>query len=257
MNAAPPSRAPASPLGTALVAARRAQRRATLDATMTPADRAAAYVVQAEVAQALGAQVAGWKVGMLEDGTPMAAPMYAQDVKPSGAQWPRAPGALLLAEVELAFRLVRDLPTRPGRPYAREELADAVGEVLVGVEVLETRCDVPRFPAFLVHLADNLGNAGYVTGGASRDFRGRDLAALRCRIMIGRDTVSDRVGGHPQGDPWRPLAACLAEGLTPLGGFRAGQLVTTGALATPIDILRETRLAASLEGIGDVEVDFQ
>jgi 2-keto-4-pentenoate hydratase len=246
-----------SPLAAALVAARRSTRRVALSPTLLPADRRAAHGVQAEVAHALGVIVGGWKVGMLEDGTPMAAPIYADEIKPSGAIWRRPLDRPMLAEVELALRLAHDLPARAGRPYAREEIAAAVGEVLVGVEVLVTRCDVPRFPPFLAHLADNLGNAGYVTGGATLDFRARDLARLRCRINIGRELAHDRVGGHPQDDPWAPLAACLDDGLVPLGGFHAGQIVTTGALATPIEVTRSMRITASLEGIGDVDVTFE
>jgi 2-keto-4-pentenoate hydratase len=219
-----------------------------------PPDVAAAYSAQARLCGALAARVGGWKVGIRPDGTPMAAPLYAHLIKATGASWPLPAAGPLIVEVELALRLARDLPVRE-RPYARDEVAAAVGEILVGIELIHSRLAAAE-PPFLAFLADNLGNAGYVTGSATRDFRALDLARLRCTVTVDGALAHDKVGGHPQGDPYAPLLACLGQGRLQLGGFRAGQVVTTGSLIAPLRPTRRTAVRAELEGVGAVEATF-
>lgn len=243
-------------LAQVIVAARRAGTQAARDAAPAPADRLHAYATQQAVAGALGARVGGWKVGMLADGTPTAAPMFAADIVAGGARWTLPADGALVVEVEVALRLARDLPARPGQPCTRGEVAAAVDAVLVGVEILQSRFAGDGFPPFLLHLADNLGNAGYVAGGATRDVATLDLARLRCRYAIDDATRHDAVGGHPQDDPWTPVLASLDEGALPLGGYRAGQVITTGTLVPPVTVDRPQRLTATLDGIGAVEVTF-
>jgi 2-keto-4-pentenoate hydratase len=244
------------PLARVIVAARRSGTRAVRDAAPAPRDRLKAYATQQAVARALGARVGGWKVGMLADGTPTAAPMFAADMAASGARWTLPAEGSLVVEVEVALRLARDLPARPARPYARDEIAAAVDAVLVGVELLQSRFAGDGFPPFLLHVADNLGNAGYVAGDATREFAALDLARLRCRYTIDDTQRHDAVGGHPQDDPWTPVLASLMEDALPLGGYRAGQIVTTGTLVPPVTIDRPQRLRATLDGIGAVDVTF-
>jgi 2-keto-4-pentenoate hydratase len=244
------------PLARVIVAARRTNTRAARDAAPAPRDRLQAYATQEAVARALDARVGGWKVGMLADGTPTAAPMLAADIAASGARWTLPADGALVVEVEVALRLARGLPARPARPYTHDEIAAAVDAVLVGVEILQSRFAGDGFPPFLLHAADNLGNAGYVVGDATRDFAALDLRRLRCRYAIDAEGRHDAIGGHPQDDPWTPVRASLDEGALPLGGFRAGQVVTTGTLVPPVTIDRPQKLRATLEGIGAVDVTF-
>jgi 2-keto-4-pentenoate hydratase len=124
--------------------------------------------------------------------------------------------------------------------------------VLIGIEFIHWRFATDEPPPFLALLVDNLGNAGYVTGGATRDFRSLDLGRRRCRVSIDAALAHDRIGGHPQSDPFAPLIACLGQGLLGLGGLRAGQFVTTGSLITPLRPERRTVVRAELDGIGTV-----
>jgi 2-keto-4-pentenoate hydratase len=235
-----------------LVAAHRTGHLVPRADALPPPGIVAAYEAQSRVAEALAADVAGWKVGVRPDGTPMAAPIYAHLVKASPATWLLPPAGQLVVEVELALRLAADLPAR-SRPYARDEVADSVGEVLIGIELLHSRIAGGDEPPFLVVLADNLGNAGYVLGDALRNFHALDLTRLRCRMTVDGALAHDKVGGHPQGDPHAPLIACLAQGMVGQGGFRAGQFVTTGSLIAPLHPTRRMAIRAELEGIGAVE----
>jgi 2-keto-4-pentenoate hydratase len=239
-----------------LAAAHRDGARVPYVEALQPADLAAAYAVQARVAAALGAKVAGWKVGIRPDGTPMAAPIYAHLVQESGATWTLPAAGPLVVEVELAFRLDDDLPSR-SEPWTRDEIVEAAGEVLVGIELIHWRFEGNEPPPFLAFLADNLGNAGYVIGEATRDIRRLDLARRRCRVSVDADLAHDAIGGHPQDDPWAPLQACLDQGLVGLAGFRAGQFITTGSLIVPLRPARRTVVRAELAGIGNVAVTFE
>lgn len=239
-----------------LAAAHRDGTRIPYGDALQPADLAAAYAVQPRVADALGAKVAGWKVGVRPEGTPMAAPIYAHLVQESGATWTLPATGPLVVEVELAFRLHEDLPSR-AESWTRDEVVEAVGEVLVGLELIRWRFEGDEPPPFLAFLADNLGNAGYVIGDATRDFRRLDLARRRCRVSVDADLAHDAIGGHPQDDPWAPLLACLDQGLMGLGGFRAGQFVTTGSLIVPLRPSRRTVVRAELAGIGSVAATFE
>lgn len=221
-----------------------------------PVNLVAAYATQARLAESLGATVGGWKVGIRPDGTPMTAPIYAHLVRDSGATWALPASGPLVVEVELAFRLEDDLPPRP-EPWTRDEVVEAVGQVLVGIELIHWRFEGDDPPPFLPFLADNLGNAGYVIGEATRGFRALDLARRRCRVSVDADLAHDAIGGHPQDDPWAPLLACLDQGLMGLGGFRAGQFVTTGSLIVPLRPARRTVVRAELAGIGSVAATFQ
>ena len=243
-------------VATRLAAAHRNGERIPYVESQAPGDLAAAYAAQAALGEALGAKIGGWKVGVRPDGTPMTAPIYAHLVAPSGATRTLPAAGPLVVEVELAFRLDDDLPPR-AKPYTRDDLVEAVGEVLVGIELIHWRFEGDEPPPFLSFLADNLGNAGYVTGEAVRDFRSLDLARRRCRVSVDAALEHDAIGGHPQDDPWAPLLACLDQGLMGLGGFRAGQFITTGSLIVPLRPVRRTVIRAELADIGSVAATFR
>jgi 2-keto-4-pentenoate hydratase len=242
-----------NPLVARLVAAHHTGHLVPYADALVPHGIAAAYATQAHVGKTLGAEVSGWKVGIRPDGTPMTAPIFADNVKTSGATWLLPHAGQLVVEVELALRLADDLPAR-SRPYSRDEVAGAVSEVLIGVELIHSRIGGIDDPPFLIVLADSLGNAGYVVGDALRNFRALDLARLRCRMTVDGACVHDRVGGHPQDDPYAPLIACLGQGMMGLGGFRAGQVITTGSLIVPLRPTKRMAIHAELEGIGTVAV---
>ena len=223
------------------------------EAALVPADAAAAMRVQHDVARRLGAQVGGWKVGFGPDGVPFAGPLYQAGIVRSPATRPFAPGDHVLVEIELAFRLARDLPSRE---TSRDEIVAAIDSATVGIELIRGRLGEPPAVPFLAFLADNAGNAGYVTGGSTRDFRNLDLTRLRCRLSVDGRMVHDKVGGHPQGDPIEPIRAWLARADDTLGGLRAGHVVTTGSFTTPFRAEDAARFEASMEGIGEVRLDL-
>jgi 2-keto-4-pentenoate hydratase len=224
-------------------------RRTFADLPGAPATFEEAYRVQAKVTERLGFAVAGWKVGITPDGTATAAPLYAPYVVPSGATR-RADAGGLAIEAEIAVRLRHDLPPRPGRAYSRDEILAAVDHLLVGVEIVSGRMPLGGPPA--PFLADNLGNGGYVCGDTAVVDPAIDLAALRCRVLVGDRVLHDAKGGHFAGDPLRPLEAYANAQSDGLGGLRAGQVVTTGTLCGLLTIAAPADLTVEVESIGRV-----
>ena len=217
-----------------------------------PTDYASAMRVQRDVTLALRATVAGWKVGFSPDRVPVAGPLYASVVQPSPVSVP-LPADGFIVEIELAFRLARDLPVQP---YTREQVLDAIDEALIGIELIAGRRGEPPAVPYLAFLADNIGNAGYVTGASTRGFRALDLKALSWQFTVDGKVVQEGRGGHPQGDPIEPLRAYASEAIDELGGLRKGQLITTGSLTKPLRLDRAASIEASLEAIGGVAVDL-
>ena len=104
-----------STLARLLVEARRHGKLASFVPQMTPS-LAEAMSIQKAVTDAIGATVAGWKVGYTPDGIPVAAPIYGGDTYSSGAASRVGPSRKSGIEVEIALLLGKDLPPRPGRP---------------------------------------------------------------------------------------------------------------------------------------------
>ena len=233
----------------AIVAAGRGGALVPATAVDAPPTLTEAMSAQAEIVRSFGAAVEGWKLGFSPGGLPVAGPMLAGSIRPSGAAWTLPASGAVLVEVEIAVRLARDLPMR-SKPYQAADIVAAAGEVLVGIEVLRSRMEESPAPAFTAWLADRLGNAGYICGAAVAPFA--DLAGLRCRMWVDGALAHDQHGGHPQGDPLAPLLAYANAQSDGLGGLRAGQVVTTGSLTTPLRCERPQLIEAEVEGIGRV-----
>jgi 2-keto-4-pentenoate hydratase len=237
-------------LAAALVSATRAGRRIPVDTLAHDLPRSDSMAVQAAVAAALGARVGGWKVAVLPDGLPAYAPMFAADIRPSGSSW-KIPQEGFLLEIELAFTLTKDLPHRSAA-YSRAEIFAAVGKAVIGIELIASRFEgSPPAAPFPAWLADNMGNAGYVTGTEIPVAAFSDMTGFRTHYRID-GVVAQEVMGHPLGDPLVPILACLNAAEDRLGGFRAGQIITTGSLTTPKAIERFARIDAAIDGLGTV-----
>jgi len=243
---------PASPLAALIVKARRARAALPLDPALTPADLHAALRVQAEVAAELGETPAGWKVGFTPEGAAWAAPILACDMRTD--EYRLAPGEVVKMEGELGVRFARDLPLRPGKPYTREEVLDAIAEVFAGVELVASRFVDSANAPFLARIGDSFSNLAYAIGGGTRDFRALDLSSLPCRIAFDGATKHEAVGGHANCDPLVPLVAWASEQIDYLGGLKAGQFLTTGTLNAPIPADRPAEIRLTIGGVGEAKL---
>jgi len=245
-------------LAHSLAAAIRSGRAAPPDTLGTHAlSIADAYEAQAAVVHALGERVGGWKTGFGPDRHSVAAPMVEGLIQRSGATIALPHDRPVILEIEIAFRLAHDLPPRPGRPYSHAEVSQAVEAVLVGAELIAARGGMPStgtpFPRFV---ADLQGNAGYVCGTETRDFRALDLNALEVALWIDGERVHGAPGGHPQRDPWLPIVTWANAQCDKLGGLKAGQVITTGSCTPPKPIDRPCKVRATITQIGEVDLAF-
>lgn len=221
-----------------------------------PANYAEAMAVQAEVARLLGAQVAGWKVGATSDKVPCAAPIFTHFMRENGGSFPMVKSGLWGVEAEIGVRLRADLPPRPGKPYTREEIMEAIGSVFTGIEVVASRIIDFKAAPYPVFLADNIGNAGYVAGAEIANWRGLDLSKLRATLTINGETLHDAVGGHPQGDTLKPVIDYANAPNDGLGGLKAGQFITTGSVCGLVPISAAGEAVVAFEALGETRARF-
>jgi 2-keto-4-pentenoate hydratase len=245
---------PYSDLASLLIAARRNGAPFAWRPELGPASVEEAYAVSARVAAGLNEGIAGWKVGHRHDGGAMAAPMFASGLRTSGAGWTLAPAMGLIPEVEVAVRLARAIPPRPGKAYSREEILDSVGEVLVGLELIARRYTPEPAASQAAVLADDLGNCGFVVGPATGDVRTLDRAALSARFRIGTEWRDGRA--HPKGDPLLPLIDWASQQCDLLGGLRAGQIVTLGSLTPMVTLHAPAQVEGEIARLGTVAVNI-
>jgi len=228
-------------------------------AELPVADESQAYAVQnawvAELIRA-GSSVGGWKVGAPNLATePNAAPLPAACLHADGSHLGTRAAQLRGVELELAVRLRHDL--LPGdRLPSREEIVDAIGEVLPAIELLDSRLlETLKGPA-MTKLAD-LGNHGALVVGAPAqgvDPRMLDLTQLHTRLCVDGREMVNVTGGHTSPDVWR-LLAWLARHAQARGlPLRAGQVVTTGSCTGLVIAEPGALVEGELTGIGRVSL---
>jgi 2-keto-4-pentenoate hydratase len=252
MEKTPVSDQTASRLAQSLIRAHQSGKRIAVDDDARALTRDQAKHVMFDVAMGLGQTPTGWKVAVI-DGTPAYAPMLEKDIQPSGAHVPMIEEGYLI-EVEVALRLGHDLPHR-ATPYSRSEIEAACAEWVVGVELIGSRLkNSPGEAPFPAWLADNMGNALYVTGPAVPFSAIKDGSTLPLIWWLDGEVKEDKIGGHPQNDPILPILLNANAPDDLFGGFKKGQLITTGSLTKPTLITGKGRIEAEIKGIGRVSL---
>jgi len=218
--------------------------------TDTPQSVEAAAMVQADVARALGSQIAGWKLGFVPNsGTAVSAPLFGNLILPDGGVYARGAATFLAIEAEIGFRLTGD----PGAPDPHSSL----GSAFVGIEIVRSRFTEAGKAPFMAFLADNIGNGAYVIGPQRDNWHKLALNGLRCRVWADDRLIHDAVGGHPQNDPLAPLRAYASDPTDRLGGLRGGQFITTGTLCGVVAINEPCRIRVEVEQFGEVSVELR
>jgi 2-keto-4-pentenoate hydratase len=210
--------------------------------TLQSADEA--YGVQDAVYGELwpGARPVAWKVGGPSDKVePTAAPIPPEKLLRSPASVSGAKMQMIGVEAEVAFRLGRDLQPQ---------------EVLVTIELCDTRLANWKESSALMKLADFQNHSALVAGSGTKDWQEIDFRQQEVEFRIGK-RIAKAKGAHPFGNPVRLLpwlaAHCAKRGL---GGFglHAGDVITTGAW-TGLEIANAgDEVTAIFPGIGEATV---
>jgi 2-keto-4-pentenoate hydratase len=225
-------------------------------AQVLPPDAAAAYCVQDEIMRGLG-PIGGWKVGAKDPAMqPGCAPLPASGLFPTGATLLGPPWRMRGIEVEVAFRLGRDLIPGDGELEAAT-MREAIECVLPVIEVVETRLAGWRSSAPLAQLADLQSHGGLLIGEPSPLHPSElDLRTVDAYLAFDGQPVASTHGANPAGDIWR-LLGWLARHCAQRGQpLRAGQVITTGSCTGMLFAPEGAHVQAQLAGIGLVEVQF-
>lgn len=228
-----------------LSTARREGARIDLGAD-TPRDWAEGFAVQAKVVDALGSPVIGWKIIEMPDGLVIHAPLLASGLVKAGAQWDVAGREPAGIELEIAFRMKRDVPA--GASAA--EVLDCVDTGLVVFELCQSRLVNPAEQPRHVSLADCISNTGIVVGPEIPGWRTEEFKGRTGRLLVdGKVHVEGR-----SIDPVRALQV-LPGGLAAQGkSLKAGQIVITGSLIGMNWLTGPHALKGEIDGFGTVDL---
>ncbi len=215
---------------------------APLRSGIAPATVAQGALAQLALARLVGsATPAGFKIGatgkrMQEylglDG-PLAGFMEAANVYRTHADLRFADYIKPGVECEVAVRLARDLP--PGT-YTAEQAAAAVGEVIVGVEIVENRYDDLKTLGTPTLVADQVYHCAAVVGELGGvDWRTLDVGTMRGRISVDGVVRDEGVSSDLMGHPFNCLAwLASSEVAAAFGGLKSGQVVMLGSVTPPV-----------------------
>ncbi|MGE0697584.1 MAG: hypothetical protein AB7O57_00655 [Hyphomicrobiaceae bacterium] len=225
-----------------LAGARRAGARIRLDDA--PRDYEEGFLVQDRVVALLGEPVVGWKVIEVPGGPVVLAPLLAGGIVPAGGTWTVKGGEPAGIELEIAFRMGRDVPA--GASAA--DIVASVASAHVVFELCQSRNAEPETVPRHVSLADCISNSGIVVGDEIAGWRKMVLKGVPGRLTVDGKT-------HAEGksvDPIRALEV-LAPALAGRGKMlRAGHVVITGSLIGMNWLRGRHDLRGEIDGCGAV-----
>lgn len=130
-------------------------------------------------------------------------------------------------EIELVFRLGRDLPARAA-PYGADEVAAAVSAMIPGLELVDGRFEDMLAVDGPSLVADNGTDGVLVLGAPTVDWQSVHRADVATRLLTDGELLSPGSGSSVMGDPLNALV-WLANELSRRGqGLKAGETVNTG-----------------------------
>ncbi len=231
---------------------------ADLSGSVTTADEA--YDIQEAVAREFGwfAQhpPTAWKTGAPDRAAiPIAAPIPPVLLRGSPAVFVASEFHRIGIEAEIALRFSANV--YPDQVAARGfDWTKVVGEMLVGIEIVDSRIDEPAHAPALLKLADFQQNGAYVVGTSVPCTGAIDWAVQRARVLRNGVVVADTRGGHPLGDPTWLLPWFVGHVAARGGTIRAGDLVTLGTWAGIVPAAAGERIDVEFDGIGHARVEF-
>ncbi|MCP8688096.1 2-keto-4-pentenoate hydratase [Marinobacterium sedimentorum] len=240
-----------------LQAYRSGQQIDALPEELEPRSKADVYAIQAIVSGELCSEgIRTWKVGAPNiDTEPYAAPIFESVVSASPTVIPAEKQHMIGIEVELCYRFNTDLPPR-AQAYSVDEVAAAIEGAYVAIEVVDTRIKQWKTCAELWKLADNQINAALIVGSGVQDWRGLDPAALAGELVVNGEVLVRGEGAHSVGDPMHLVHWTVNHLTGRTGGFRKGDLVTTGTWTGMVFVEPGAEVVGRFEGVGEARVSF-
>ena len=234
-------------------ARRTGERLDALPAHLKPKNFADSRAVMDAVDKLVGEPIVGTKIAAKPGAEVVYAPLPAGRVFNSPARVPRALTPCQYMECEISFRLTRDLPPRAAE-YSEQEVFDAL-EACAAFELVDSRFrDLKSAMENTPYefYADHIANGAMVFGALPQG-----LAEVRLQQdprvdEAGRQTIIEKTGGHPTGNPAKPavVLANLRRGTT---GLKAGTFIVTGSFTGFHSVELDQPVTGEFEGFGTME----
>lgn len=227
-------------------------------------DEVAAFEIMVDVAESLAWTQSGWKIAAtnarlqerLRTAGPVCGITFAQFHTLQPATLARR--ALLdpVIECEFFFVIDQNLPPKMA-PYTLDEVASAVRDVRIGIEVAECRFPHKQLPAPLYVYADGFASGRYIHGASVPDWHRRlqdgiDVTLIRNGKVHGRGSSRDVMNNPLHAVTW--LANWLRKRSM---GLRQDDIVSSGACNVLAAARTGDEFLAQFADVGDVAVEIR
>ena len=229
-----------------------------LPADCQPQTRAAAYAIQDAMAERLGFEVVGWKVGAASKGQLMAeqldGPIVGRILAPtliiSPAQLSAAQFPAGMLECEFAFQLQQTLQPR-SEPYNTAELSELI-DLCLSLELTGSRFDQDHRDHFFSNMADNGNSGALIVSPAITGWQSLDLPAMHVDLRINQGSPIVNLTGDWRVDPLQVMVwtvnSLLGRGIT----LAAKTIISTGSSTEPQPFGSGDHAIAVYEGLGEL-----
>lgn len=237
--------------------------RARRDRQPTPApslsDEAAAYEVQAGVAEAMGwfsaAAPGYWKSGgPSRDAVASHAPLPPAGIWTSPADARAWHFNFRVVEAEVALRLGSEVDAQLAAGLDLTHACSLVDAMCVSIELVDSRWSEGLQASSLAKLADLQSHAALVLGEWQPFEPAHDWSAQVCTVRIGSQPRHEFCGTHSMGDPAFVLLAWLRHATRDGAKVPAGTVLTTGTWCGMLPAMAGDEVEVRFEGIGEAVV---
>ncbi|MDA7836686.1 fumarylacetoacetate hydrolase family protein [Salibacteraceae bacterium] len=155
-------------------------------------------------------------------------------------------------EAEVAFVLKSDLPSVE---ISEAALVDAIDYAVASIEIVGSR--VENWDIHITDtIADNASASHFVLGTQHVNLADLDLVGCEMKLWLNEEIVSEGKGEACMGSPIN-AALWLANTMVKRGKpLKAGDVILSGALGPMAPVKPGDKVRASIEGLGDVAVNF-
>lgn len=156
-------------------------------------------------------------------------------------------------ETEIAVTLAHDLPASDA-PFTRESVREAVGAVMISIELVDARYRDYRELDTPTMAADNFFNAAVVLGTPVTDWQNFDLAGAEASIQLNGSELGRGSGSMIMGHPLEALA-WLANRLSERDRhLKSGEFVTLGSVIPTHWVSTGDHIYHEIPGLGSVSI---
>lgn len=235
---------------------------AALPDALKPATRAEGYAAQAGLeARSTGPRI-GWKIAATSaagqahigvDG-PLAGRLLREAIHAEGADISLNGNRMRVAEPEFAFRLGQAVPAR-AEPYTVEQVMAMVSDLHLAIELPNARLSAFVMAGGAALIADNACAGDFVIGAAvTANWRSIDLSAHPVHCTVQGRYEREGTGANVLGDPRAALTWCVNEVSAQGIEIAAGELVSTGTCAVPLEIVPGDKVEMDFGVLGTIAV---